>query len=155
MRNLIVETQSTTSFKESISLPHKNYHCCYDYDKNIYYLVECNDNIIYIINVANESYSIKKIIVKIDNPKPVGIECCSNNEELYIAYDCGLVYELKEFDEKLYETSEVAEFPSGLYCMKISPDNEIAVFVAKDLTVTVITCKFFDCLNSVSFIIFL
>ncbi|OXU28995.1 hypothetical protein TSAR_015024 [Trichomalopsis sarcophagae] len=150
MRNLVIESQWTNTFNDGDFLPHEKYHCCYNADKDRYYIIEGEDNRFLAIDASNNrKYIDEEVIFNNKELKPIGIEYCSINQEVYVACDCGLVICMTYLDDEKVKYEEIADFTNGLQCMKISPDHEVVVLITKDNVVITLSSNF-DILQEVN-----
>lgn len=142
MKNLVVETQKTCAFKDDFLLFEENYHCCYNPDNGRYYCIDASENkLIAIDTISSKKYLDQPLYFK-KKEKIVAIDYCSVNEEIYFACDSGLIFNVTPENESKVKYDEVADFSSGMLCMKLSPDHEVIVLLTKDLTVVTLNSNF-------------
>lgn len=148
MRNLAIETQKVNLLNFLLL---EGYHCCYNCDNDKYYLVKDDNRLVIIDALENSEYVDHKVFLKKKEVtiKPVGIEYCSIIQEIYIAYDTGIVVCVSGLDQAHLKFDEIADFPDGLQSMKISPDHEAVVLMTKDNVVITLSSNF-DILQEVS-----
>ena len=152
MRNLVIETQKTSTFSDGNFLPTERYQCCYDCDNDRYYFLEVEENVLFGFDaVTNKKIVSQTIEFKNDKAKPIAMEYCSVNREYYVACDTGVVLCMTHIDENQLKYEEIADFTNGLQCMKISPDHEAVVLLTKDNVVITLSSNF-DILNEVKII---
>lgn len=149
MKNLIVETQKNSVFRDDSLLLEEHYHCCYNPDNNRYYCIDVHESKLVAIDVIHNKKYIDQQLEFKKQEKIVAIDYCSINEEIFIACDSGLIFCLTPEGEHQVKYDEIADFPNGMSCMKVSPDHEMIVLLTKDLTVVTLNSNF-DILKEVS-----
>lgn len=142
MKNLIVETHKNGVFRDDYLLFEGDYYCCYNGDNDRYYCIDVSESKLIAIDVINNKKYIDQPLYFKKKEKIVAIDYSSVEEEIYIACDSGLVFSLTPETEHKVKYNEIADFPSGLLCMKVSPDHEMVVLLTKDLTVVTLNSNF-------------
>lgn len=112
--------------------------CCINPDNDDLYVLQ--DKHFYAFSSKNGLRTAVIDIETEESAKPVGLEYCSDVEQLWCAYDTGVIISINA--ESVSQPEVTTRFSEGLRSMKLSPDQEILVLITADNTVVTTVSDF-------------
>ncbi|XP_029166752.1 putative elongator complex protein 1 isoform X2 [Nylanderia fulva] len=130
-------------------------HCVLNSNNELYILFD-NQRLYRISTLDDRNEDVDSSIVADicgdENCKVVGFEYCVTKQEMYCAYESGVIVKLNTTDKLSFEhfEQEMIMCTADLECMKLSPDNEIITAVTVDGILYVAMVSDFDIISEVN-----